>query len=227
MNRTKQLTLVITIAIAFSSCVVRVPKYIQQNFTFCYDGQNTGIDSLINIEGYYVVKYPYKGVDTACNTCTNLMFYKDGTLLSNFRAFDEEGVSLSQFTIPSFFKEVAQNEEGKKAFWFYNSSYWGCYKIEKGIIKVQYINRVVGPIVPWIASEEWYKVIDRNTIIQIETKPLDIKPHQYTTDNDWKNWEIDKKKLKYYPAHFVPVAIRPAPDCWLKKEKWFWCKNRK
>lgn len=224
----KKLLFFLVIIITITSCAVRVPKYIQEHFTFCYDGKNTGIDSLINIKGYFVIEEPYDRymqvppyTDHKRDTIyTNIMLFEDGTI-TEFHSVDEEGSGTGQSNIPLYLKEIAQNKSGKKAYWFYNSQYWGRYIIDGNLIKIQNVN-LGSSWRPWGAWEVCYKVIDRNTIIQIDTKPI----HEMT-ESDWKNWEINKKKLKYFPAKFVPVEVRPAPDSWLKKEPWFWCKNRK
>jgi hypothetical protein len=43
----------LAISLIFSSCGFIAPREMKRNFKYCYDGKNTGIDSLINIHGYY------------------------------------------------------------------------------------------------------------------------------------------------------------------------------
>ncbi len=77
-NFLKKLNLLLLIVVICSSCGCNiVPQYIKQDFNYCYDGIDTGIDSLINIEGYYVLSdendFP-----------SRLMFYRDGIYVDGF-----------------------------------------------------------------------------------------------------------------------------------------------
>jgi len=71
----------------------------------------------------------------------------------------------------------------------------------------------------WYAYEVWYKVIDRNTIIEIYSKPL-----HYMSESDWKiYYEAKKHEKKKLPAKFISIEVLPNSNCWLKKERWFLC----
>ena len=74
----KYIYLFIMVFICTSCGFFIVPKHVKQNFTYCYDGIDTGIDSLINIEGYYDF------ISKSCQSCyTRVMFYKDGTYVAS------------------------------------------------------------------------------------------------------------------------------------------------
>lgn len=223
--KTLSLKIIIIVSISLTSCAYfTVPKHIKQGFTYCYDGKNTGIKSLLNIDGYYVIPKPYDKygknavymheIDTFY---LNLMFFEDGIFVDNFYDCNSERLMKNEQNIPLYFKEIA---EDKKAT-FYQSFNWGCYIISRDTIKVQFLNHPALLSPTWTAFEIWYKVIDRNTIIEIDSKPI-----HYMTKSDWDNNLKYKKERKIYPARFIPVDVMPSSDCWLKKKEWFWCKNR-
>jgi hypothetical protein len=206
-----------------TSCIsIRVPNDIRKRFTYCYDGENTNIEKLININGYYTMgsitdrygtlaKFEHK-IDTMF---INLMFYADGTFVFNFFDYNRN--------IPEFFKEIAENEKERKSNEFFQEFYWGRYIIDGDTIKAQCINHP-SLLAPWESSERWYKIIDRNTIQYIYGKPL----NRTTKDQREVSQKYMEQSLRnYLPAKFIPVPVRPSSDCWLKKEDWFWCKNRK
>ena len=71
---------------------------------------------------------------------------------------------------------------------------------------------------PWTAFEIWYKVLDKNTLLEINSFPI-----HYTSEIDKANYEQTKKKTKIYPTIYIQTTIIPSSDCWIKKENWFWC----
>jgi hypothetical protein len=204
----------IVILIIFSSCSVQkdVPKYISDRFTYCYDGKDTGIDSLLKTDGYYVIAESFKDMGYNNNKDTsyfNMMFYKNGLCVFNFFPSDGKHIIDNKY-IPQYFKKIIGDREGGFALGFYNCEQWGRYIVEGSIIKAQYIYRpIAGETTSiWGINEVWYKIINRNTIIEIPSK----SSTKATTNR------------KYLPAQFVPLAERPTPDCWLMKEVWFKCK---
>lgn len=77
-------------------CSTKVPTSIQNNFTYKYDGQPTGIEKLINVDGYYCISVPETrrkyvkpwikmNYETVLDTFyMNYFFFKDGMYLENF-----------------------------------------------------------------------------------------------------------------------------------------------
>ncbi len=195
-----------------------VPKDIRARMTYCYNGTNTNIDSLINIHGYYKKKYlldrygfnkfPEHKIDTLF---TNFMFFKDGIFLYEFFDYNNN--------IPSYFKKIIINPKGKEAHRFYKSYYWGSYIISGDTIKTQFINH---PSLNggWMAFEKWYKVINKDSLREVVTRPL-----YYDKLNQNKSI-MDLKVLTNKPysnATFVSVDTLPDSNSWLKNKKWFWC----
>ena len=201
----KLMCLFIIGTICCSCCYNIVSKNIKQNFAYCYDGKDTGIDSLIYIEGYYDFRYE------DCPSCyRRVMFYKDGTYVTG--PFYTRGESVQ-----SHFNNIV-NRNPKELYYFHKYNEWGHYIIRSDTIKLQSVDRPVwGSMDPtWKFYEVWYKIIDRNTIIGIYPSK---KPNRYTV-----HIEEDNYMRRYgIPAKFTPLTVRPDSNCWLKEKKWFWC----
>lgn len=208
----------------FSSCSFHpeVPAIIKKNFTLRYDGQNHGIDTLININGYYTIPekstkfketghFPPNYTQVPDTFYMNYVFFNDGIFLWNMVVID----CPRPYCMSGKLKELAEDTTGK-----INNrlmGYWGLYTIHGDTIQTQFLHRKSSLNDDWICWEDNFKIIDKNTILQINAKPL-----HYMSESDWVNEELYKKERKYVPAVFVPVELLPIPDPWLKKEKWFW-----
>ena len=184
---------------------------IEQEFTFKYDGKDTGIDSLLDISGYYYLRVER---DTSYSF-SYMMFFKDGMFVQDRFYY----TSNSKKDTPDFYYDIHRNDR-EYGFHLYERCTWGRYLIFGDTIKIQYVER---PILysqgsPWYAMEEWYKVIDNNTIREVFAKPIGIN---------------NTEKMHYYNARarspliqafgiFVPAERIPSSDGWIKRGKWFW-----
>ena len=182
-----------------------VPKVIQENFDCYYDKTNTNIDSLINTNGFYVIKdssnYPpfYK----------TILFQKDGIFFSNLN----NSVTNNGGDYINHLKYYTKQLVGERTS-------TGTYSISNDTIKVQFINNPTPPKV-WGAYEVYYKIIDKNTLVEIDAKLL----HRHTAD-DSVGFYLSKKYIKKSAAKFVNIENMPEFNCWLKEEKWFWCNEK-
>jgi hypothetical protein len=215
----KYLIPLLFITIIITSCL-KVPRYIKQRFTYCYDGGNTNIDKLINIDGYYSmgIVSSYKvttrengelqTINAIDTLYLNFMFWSDGIFLNNFGSYSN--------TAAEYLNRVVENSEKS----FYKRHYWGRYVINNDTIKAQYIDNPFPNIITTrSAYEVWYKVISRNELKYLGSNPLfRTSEEQYTKS---------EKARTYLPAIFNPVSVKPGSDCWLKKKNWFSCKNTK
>lgn len=135
----KKLYIIITIAGIFCSCTI-VTKFIKpKSFTHLYDGKYTGIDTMININGYYVNDY------TDCPIGVSgykIMFYENGIFCAT-----------SADDIQNYFLA-----DGK-----YRPESWGSYFLVGDTIKGQTINK--GPIDDIARTTTWeFKINSKNTI---------------------------------------------------------------
>ncbi|MFN0188230.1 MAG: hypothetical protein ACKVQV_05970 [Bacteroidia bacterium] len=212
------LTILISVStcLSFISCGFKVPSIIKQEFKYCYDGKNTGIDSLINIHGYYSIGQTLdrSGTDAIYKHIIdtfylNFMFYQDGTFLYNFGDYDNN--------IPEYFKNVIEVTNKGKKHWFYRNNKWGRYIVTNDTIKAQWYHMPCSLNDGWYDGEVWFKVINRNELKKIFVpKAINIKE------------KVDENlipQVEYFPAKFISVEILPKSNCKLKQEKWFWCNN--
>ena len=207
-------TIVFLLCISFYSCA-SVPKHVRNAFHYCHSERDTGIESLIKMEGYYYISYPDTGIMKGGGR--SFMFYRNGLFKINLPV--KLNPITKQHDISLGLQEIVENTNKEASKWFY-FGIWGNYTISKDTIKVQYISKPI-PLSASSESEEWFKIVDRNTLIPINSMPLS------TDKSDWKHYEYNKyirdEKAKH-PAKFVPVRYKPNPDeAWILKEKWFWC----
>ena len=191
---------VICASILLLSCSINVPRSIRNKFE-CSNSKDTGIDSLININGYYSVNVKweeyYRGEYVGTReSIRKFMFFANG----------------------SFFDDVHYSEEGDSIIGY---QFCGNFKIQGDTIKAHGINHP-SLMAPWAAWETWYKVINKNEIAVIKSFP--IHP---MTDSDWKLFDEYESRRERSIGFFTPVSNMPYFDCWLKQEKWFWCSEEK
>ena len=201
------------------------PIRIQQAFIYKYDGKETGIDSLININGYYKANgYVNEKNDTIYHG-GNMMFFKDGMFTQDMFSRNYYSKDISYLKdVPRFFQAVHQDDSLGISNPFYERPIWGRYLIFGDTIKLQYVIR---PILyssdpSWYAMEMWYKVIDKNMIQEIFTKPIGISNME-----KMNYYEARKREhIILLPCTFVSTEILPSSNGWIKQKKWFWSNEK-
>lgn len=208
-----------------------VSSYIKNNFTNCYDEKNTGLDTLININGYYTImdgkdRYGYNAIyvhkiDTFY-TC--FMFFPKGLYLGLFSSGEKD--------LTSFFNEVNKCVEKKGTnCGFYKYYFWGKYQIEADTIITQSINRANSLNEFYNPWERKFQIINKNSLKLIASKPLHkTAPISLSTQIRQQEEEMrfekifGRKRIDSDTAFFVPLEEIPLSDyCWLKERRWFWC----
>lgn len=180
----------------------------------CYDGQYTGIDTLININGYYEsfdIGTTYKGsevirVDTFYY---HFLFYNDGIFATFFDRDD---------TLEVFLKKAKDKMEGKDKN-FSNYGFWWRYTIHNDSIQIVSVCPPPGFANTWYAGESWYKILDRNTIITLKNE------YEYKSDSPFSKPGDPVVRSKYVvsPSRFYPVEDIPPATGWIVNKKWFRC----
>jgi hypothetical protein len=202
-----------TIFLFAISCIsLKTPLYIQQRISD-YDGVKTNIKDLINIDGYFIHGEPE--IDTNDSSYIYFMFFEDGIV--NMRVCDYNVFPYSDKpqNISQYINQVISNENGKQSKLFYNSLGWGRYTISDDTIKINYHSGWGYP--NCYAFEIWFKVIDRNHIVDIYFDRITDKTSQITDTQKKENLYEDA-----IPSRFVFLEKIPNSNSWLKKEKWFW-----
>ncbi len=177
-----------------------IPRRIKNAFTYCHVDAYTGLDTLININGFYTL---------------GTIFYDNGLAVD---LINDDAVNL-QRKDSLYLKELVEKRKYKKGkYSYYNFIDCGGYTICGDTIKVKMIHKGYSINDFWIGRETWYKIIDKNTL-------LVLGDFLITTNEKDKEYE-----RKAYPfsggstVEFKPVSFKPPLDYyWILKEKWFWC----
>ena len=163
-----------------------VPTRIKKEF-YCYNGKPTGIDSLININGYF-----------AKVGSSDLFFFSDGIFIMT-------SANTNSYYC-DYMKSIASQEKLPFA---------GIYTIGNKIIKAQFLSP--GAAGTYYAFENWYQIIDRNTIKLIYAKNIGLESkYEQRQEKTYK----DEKPFVFVPA----CDTLPVSNTWLKKQSWSWCK---
>jgi hypothetical protein len=206
----------LAIGLSISSCGFKPPSKVTQGFKYCYDGKNTGLDTIINIQGYYTMGHPH--VRSGLNAVykpridtvdINFMFFPDGIFLYNF--FDHNK------NIPEYFKRIVENTNNGKTDHFFKSFYWGRYIVEKDTIKAQYFNIPKSLNDGWFSGEIWFNIISKNEVKEIDN-PSTAEKNKWSESQGFAVY-------KSLTATFNPVGLLPSSNTKLKKKKWFWCES--
>jgi len=172
----KIIILLMLFSVAFLNSCDHIKYMVKGNFTNLFDGKLTGLDSLINIDGYYHT------IGMGTFTYTYYMFYRDGTFTSDF--------CVMSTNIPED-SHVVGKLPG-----------WGHYIISGETIKTQAI--VIhgeiywfGVTAPILLTERWFKIINKDTLFEIYFN--DFKKHE----NSW-SWSYLNTKAAFHPLKSKP-----------------------
>lgn len=188
----RHLCLVLFISVVgLSGCITVKPK----DFTYPYNAQYTGLDTLINIEGYYVTQ-------RECDSMfySVFMFYPDGlfTIATTTGAFD--------------LKDCFENG-GKSSLCQYPS--WGTYQVESHVIRTQTI-RQEGMGICTIFRD--YEIGADKTLINMS----DYVYPENTNLGYMSQYPSFLKNQCPKIAVFYPLTKkRSIEDCPFLKKKWF------
>ena len=159
---------------------------------YCFDGKLSGLGTKINTKGYYSF------TETYTKTVTPITEQKVSSYPINCFFFDD-GVLIYYF-----------NQEAL-------DGYWGRYTMHNDTIKAQYIEPPGG--MSWSKTEIWFKIIDRNTIQQ-----LDVDTYVNISHEDSKQNQPSGGRRTISLGKFIIQEKLPNSDkSWLKKREWFWC----
>ena len=188
---------ILILCLIFTSCNI-YHNMTRQNFKLCYEGLDTGLDTLIDIKGYYPMDVTYSD-GSSLNNC-KVVFYKDGMFLHN-----PQLNNISDFGLD-------YTKVGK--YWD-----WGIYKLSNDTIIGQFLN-VSGATSS--CESVFYKIIDSHTIQRIYPQSRNNK----IIDDVYDYRSLYHYKFSYSSASFVPFKELPSPDNSLAKSKrWFWCEK--
>lgn len=142
----------LSLLVIMNSCVV--PRHIRNTFIGCYDGMQTGIDTLLDLSGCFWSGPNVPFIDRfSTTTCGFLVFYNDGMVIAG---------GFSKIT-PDDWKSYIQSEFNDLSV---IDGDWGLYEWKDSIIRMQLIS-YPNPPAQYNSYIVRYKVIDRHTIQKI------------------------------------------------------------
>lgn len=199
---------------------IQARKVFKIRLKTCYsDKVNLSENEKLDLNGYYLMyergDFSYGPPNTpyyqnSDSSIRNVFFFKDGIYLENFRAKDDKPA-----TIQNYFNNIYNGSSDTTALNYYNS-WWGSYKITNDTIIAQFF--FIGSLnAGWFGREYWFKIIDKQIIKPIYSIPIREGVSEEYLQKYWYNQD------RYTTGKLVPLEKLPSSDCWLKKEKWFWC----
>jgi len=193
--------IVLVFLVCSISGIAQIKEVIAKS-TIKFEGKNTDIRQVIEIDGYYADPdaFRYGGSSEMCR-----MFFEDGSFVS---FYFKEGISENEKKT-NMSKSVVGSLKNNQLIW----GSWGVYKIERDTIIV-YTYHKASFWIGWSLWEERYKIINRTTIKGVYLKSL-LRTSEYYYENH-SPW-IDEAAYRFTPADSLPSS-----DCWLKEEKWIW-----
>jgi hypothetical protein len=214
--------LLFAIASMINGCAYPMPKYLRNNFTYRYTPSQKGLDTLIDINGYYTDMeitsrtvsdswWSYRNVPDTFYM--NYLFFEDGIVIKN--VFGSDG-SSSPEKLPKFLAGIAKDTTQAMALW----GTWGTYIVSGDTIKTQFIHPSGSLNDGWSGWEDHFKVINRQSIKLIFKRPL--HPMGYADRKRYSQEYYAESIKDEKPAVFIKCVAIPNSDCWMKDKKWFW-----
>lgn len=206
----KTIYLFIILTLSLCSCgSLRQFTETAKSFTFCYDNTDTGIDKLLNFNGFYYDKNLISSETSADESNkkyasgNNFIFYRDGIFVKDISA--------------EWFDNGAK---GQAYADYYYGAEWGRYVISGDTIKIQHIEPLGGA--SWGKKETWFKIIDNNTI-----QRLYYKHKEPIVAQEVNKYMQNLQEKDFVLYSFISLQNIPDPNqSWLKNEKWFWCDKK-
>lgn len=185
-------------------------KRIANKFSYYYTSENTNIDSILNINGFF---YNPERI----NSNENIMFFRDGLVVEGMSDGKRLKIGENQ-NIALLLKEIANNEDLDYLYNFYNVD-WGSYILCGDTIKIQMINNYSWDTYGKTATVIWYKILDRNTIkkIYIDYYYFSNLPESQRDEYTYYPDELDIK-----PLTFKNACVPSTDKAFILKHKWFW-----
>jgi hypothetical protein len=131
-----------------------VPRYLKESYIGCYDNVPTGIDSLLDLSGYFLMT----SSDPFQNE-TNyqfLIFYNNGMVFRSWRwvtQFAGHIVSIQQHLQEAYPDHLGSGD-------------WGLYELKNNIIKVEFVHHPSPPEIYYTEIAR-YVILDRHTIQEV------------------------------------------------------------
>lgn len=184
-------------------------KHIASKFTYHFTGEGTGIDSVLNINGFF-----FDSLNV--NYDSNIMFFSDGLVVENIVDVKRLKNNKNQ-DIALLLNEICSSED-EHLFDFYNVN-WGSYKLCGDTIKIQMIKYHGGMVEGRYGYVMWYKILDRNTVKKIY---VDFFFFSDLPESQREKYTYYPDELDIKPLTFKEACVPSTDKAFILKHKWFW-----
>lgn len=190
----------------------RVPKKLRQRFTNCLTGNPDITGGRISTGGYFEFRVDYPVPPRAY--FVRMIFYPDGSFYHNRLAHN----SPSDATTCSFLRGDSPYPDTS---FLYRYEDWGVFRISNDTIIAQLIKPKLSMVSGWALYELKFRIIDPNTIQQLFLLDKGLFPGNITQVSLESIEGRTQSVAKFYPCDKIP-----APNFWLKREPWLWCRDQ-
>jgi hypothetical protein len=230
-NKMKKINLLLCIVL-INGCATlqKTPSYVKQHIDFCFTGKKNSMKDLFKISGYYRSAVPYKRPLSAKTsqvyqwdtTYNYLIFFNNGLVVSRFYDYKRRNYTLNHnLDIQSLLTAITNNKDAELIHEYNQWFDWGFYVVEGQIIRATLIRRSKPILInqAWSMEEKKYQIISTNILREIESKKIiyDSESPQLTRTLTKGNLDLKTFSLIKFDEQVSSY------NCWLKKEKWFWC----
>lgn len=198
------------------------PKPVLNEFSLCYDNNDAEAFNFLRFDGYYKEQMIIRNYDVTGNTLLsidtsyrNVVFFKNGIVQMDFWDSNLERRKKGQTDIQRYVYELAIDLKARQVY--LESNEWGIFRIVNDTIQIQYFNHPAR-LTPWYAIEVMFKIKDSNTLERVMSRKMGITDDERERQRSRKDISVVRNL-----ATFIPLNNLPPSDCWLKRQKWFWC----
>lgn len=190
-----------------SSCGIGTPLRTKRSFSYCYDGENTGLDTMLNLKGFFYIKNE-----------VNINLIIDKSNVGNFQPafkFYENGFVHRN---PYILLDLNKSKFGARIDNFSGADF-GRYILNGDTIKIQLVEPPGGQTQD--IYEVWFKILDKNNIRPIYWGDPDL------VSNETVNEYLKKGPFRNEIFAFYPMARKINPEkTWIINKRWFRCKEK-
>jgi hypothetical protein len=174
---------------ACTTCLVKsiCPRDVRKSIKYCYNSKPTGLDTIIQIHGYYKMTFRFDRHNLPDSTQTCLIFYQDGLFLE-----------CQDFHL---YSHLVNNDTVRKMDIV--QPYWGNYIVDHDTIKTFYFSQPCETA--WSGYEAYYRIIHDKTLTlifssELTTRTSDLKYYEEMQKNRIKN----TSSARYYKVDRLP-----------------------
>jgi hypothetical protein len=186
-------------------------KRIASKFTYYYTGEDTGIDSVLNVNGFF-----YDSLHV--NYDSNIMFFKNGMVVENIvdgkRLKNKEDQNIALLL-----NEICEFDDIEHLYDFYNVN-WGSYKLCGDTIKIQMIKYHGGMVEGRYGYVMWYKILDRCTVQKIYVDFFFFSDLPESKRDEYTYYPDECTDIK--PLTYKEACLPSTDKAFILKHKWFW-----